>query len=123
MTSLSIMFETFVWFLGDEPYLHLNKNSDDFIEMDVVGKSCMRADDLIKPTRNKVKVKMMTPELVCDFEIRSHTNLKVEDFVRTVNAQATAVLDVVNKDILVSNIIINHDMIVLMSVFHDIKTN
>jgi hypothetical protein len=124
MTSLSIMFETFVWVLGDEPYLRLHPNQPDkLIKMDVVGRMCMQADHLVSPPRKKMKVKLISPDVVYDFEIRSSVSLKVEDFVKTVNSQAAAVMDVMGQDILVSRVDIEKDTIVLLAEFQEIQTN
>ena len=122
MSSLSVMFDTFVWFLGEEPFLRLNpKDPDRIIEMDSVGKSCMQADNLVSPPVRRIKVQIITPDLVHDFQISSNGDLKVEALVMSVNAQAEAVMDVVNRNILVSQIRFEGRTIVLTCVFHEFQ--
>lgn len=122
MSSLSVMFDTFVWFLGEEPFLRLNpKDPNRIIEMDSVGKSCMQAENLVSPPRKRIKVRVMTPDLVHDFQICSDGNLKVECLVEAVNSQAETVMDVQNQDILVSQVTFDGGTIVLACVFHEFQ--
>lgn len=122
MSSLSVMFDTFVWFLGEEPFLRLNpKDPNRIIEMDSVGKSCMQADNVVSPPVRRIKVRIITPDLVHDFQICSDGNLKVEALVMSVNSQAEAVMDVQNQDILVSQISLERQKIILACVFHEFQ--
>ena len=114
--SLSSMFETFSWILGEEPFLMLDRsNPENAIEMDEVGKTCMQHDFVMKPKRNRVDVKVMTSEGQFNFTVKSQKYVTVSDFVEAVNNIMSKALDVINNDIMVTKIFLDKNSIVVFT--------
>lgn len=110
--ALSRMFDTFMWILGEEPFLSFNQKIK---EMDAIGRSCMKYDSVIYPKRSSVNVKVMTSEGQHELKMKSTEYITVEDFVEIINSKMSEVLDVQNNDIIVSKIFIQSSDIVLFT--------
>lgn len=110
------MFETFVWIIGEEPFLRLNRfDPDRVIEMDVVGKSCMQYESVITPKQNRLDVKVMTFQGEHDFKLKSKTCITVADFVEIVNNKMAEVMDVKTNDLVVTKSFIKDCTIILFT--------
>jgi len=110
------MFKTFVWVLGDVPYLCIDLDDPDHAtEMDVIGLSCMQHDFVLKPPVHKLDVKLIHPSANFAFKMTSSTGITVFDFVEVVNSQAKVLLDVKTNDILVHEVHVKNGQIVILT--------
>lgn len=110
------MFETFIWLLGEEPLLKIDPTQPDkIIEMDVVGRSCMQYEYVVKPKQTSINVKVLTFEGEHNLRLKSDTYITVEDFVDVINNKMGEILDVKNNDIIVVQTFIQDCTIVMMT--------
>jgi len=114
--SLSIMFDTFVWFLGYDPFLHFDKKSKrNITELDVVAKTCMEVEPIMTSKPTDVKITLIHPDVQIEFHIKSENTLTVAEFIELVNSNAKDQLDLESKNILVKSVMLKNAKIVILT--------
>ena len=119
--SLSVMFETFLWILGDLPFLRFDKrNPKKIIEMDTIGFSCMKHDLVLTSGVLQLDVKLLNPIGNLDFKIKSRSKITVLDFVEIVNKHANKHFDTIDMDIVVDEVCLKDGHIVILTHIHNV---